>query len=109
MNLCIKNFVLCILILLVTACSSLPPEKGPSMDDIFNSGPDGRTSNNSLNALKKSMILDYTQIGDEPVKPLTMAPMVMPIWLPSSDLSPNIRKGGQWIYEIMHEGGFVPQ
>ena len=97
----------CISILFTFGCSSLPPEKGPSMDEVFNSGSSGGTPQGALNALKNNIRQDYSRIGSAPVMPLVRPAIIMPIWIPERVTSKGTLKGGHWIYETMEEGGFI--
>ena len=106
MNFFIK-LTLIISILLTVGCSSLPAEKGPSMDEVFNTGSTGGTPAGALKTLKNSIKQEYSRVGDAPVMPLVRPAIIMPIWIPERVTSRGTLKGGHWIYETMEDGGFI--
>jgi hypothetical protein len=102
-----KKTVTIMIATFITGCSSLPPEPSIPMDQINNSGTTNYSHNNTLNLLKKHIKVDYSRIGDSPVRPLVQPMILMPIWIPEDRKSSSSLKGGHWIYESVDDGGVI--
>jgi hypothetical protein len=88
-----------------TGCSSVPVEKGPSMESIWGKGLD--SDKTSIELLREGLTVDPMLAGAEAGYPMVSAPTVLPIWERGSKVGDYIKTDGRWIYEIVTPGGFI--
>ena len=103
-----KGMLIAVLLVLLTACSSVELEKGPSVEQVyFNDTSSGsRMSTERIDKLRAGLIPNPRFDISDPTMPVVRPPLAIPIYV-RGKRTRYYQESGRWVHEIVDPGGFI--